>query len=115
MHAEYDESLLSSDSELEPEVEQPPGGPGPIVPLLERLKTPATSDWARKRKIATNPPKNLKRSKRAVAAEPLKIHPKTRIRQFPDQHFSVMFVKLFCDACKTCLLKKCTYPAYSVS
>ena len=107
VHTEYDESLLSSDSESEPEVEQPSGGPGPLVPLLERLKTPATSDLARKRTIAMNPPKNLKRSKGAVAAEPVKIHPKTRIRQFPDQHFSVMLGKLFCDACRENLsLKK---------
>ena len=86
VHAEYDESLLSSDSESEPEVEQPSGGPGPIVPLLESLKTPAASDLARKRKIATNPPKNLKRSKGAVAAEPVKIHP-PRSDNFPINIF----------------------------
>ena len=90
---ELDESSLSSESELE--VEQPsqctPGGP--IVTLLERLKAPAA---ARKRKIVTNPSKTSKRSKSAVAAEPVKIQPKTRIREFPDQHFSVKFGKLFC-------------------
>ena len=56
MYAEYDESLLSSDSESEPEVEQLSGGARPIVPLLECLKTPAASDLAQKHKIVTNPP-----------------------------------------------------------
>ena len=87
---------------LNNEVEQPsqctPGGPaGSIVTLLERLKASAASDMARKHKIATNP---SKRSKGAVAAGPVKIQPKTRIREFPDQHFSVKFGKLFCDACR---------------
>jgi hypothetical protein len=63
---ELDESSLSSESELE--VEQPsqytPGGPaGPTVTLLERLKAPAASDLARKRKIATNPSKTWARAR----------------------------------------------------
>ena len=46
---------------------------------LSALKASAASDLARKHKIATNP---SKRSKGAVAAEPVKIQPKTRINIF---------------------------------
>ena len=69
---ELDESSLNSESELEVEPSQcTPGGPaGPIVTLLERLKAPAASDL---RKIATNPSKTSKRSKGAVAAEPVRL------------------------------------------
>ncbi len=45
-----------------------------IPSLLDKLKSPALSDLARKRKMKCNrPPKGLKRCKGAVASEPVKI------------------------------------------
>jgi hypothetical protein len=48
-----------------------------------------SSVYAASDEIVMNPPKTLKRSKGAVAAEPVKIQPKIRIRELPHQHFSV--------------------------
>ena len=70
MHAEDNESFFSSGSESAEPIEQTSGGSSSMVPLLEQLKCSTASDLARKRKISTNPPKKLKRSKGAVAAEP---------------------------------------------
>ena len=45
-----------------------------IPSLLDKLKSPALSDLARKRKLKCDrPPKGLKRCKGAVASEPVKI------------------------------------------
>ena len=44
VHTEYDESFLSSDSESEPEVEQPSGGPGPSL-FLSALKLQPHQTW----------------------------------------------------------------------
>ncbi len=104
MHTEEDESLCSESAESE--IEQASGGSISMVPLLDQLKCPTASDLARKRKIVTNPPQKLKRSKGAVAAEPKKILPRTRITEFPSQHFSEKLGKLFCDACREILFLK---------
>ncbi len=106
MHTEEDESLCSGSESAESEIEQASGGSSSMVPLLDQLKCPTASDLARKRKIVTNPPQKLKRSKGAIAAEPKKILPRTRITEFPSQHFSEKLGKLFCDACREILFLK---------
>ena len=65
-----------------------------VPSLLDRLKSPAPSELSRKRKTRRNPAKE-KRSKGAVAAEPV---PTTRIREFPNQNLSIVSSKLFCIA-----------------
>ncbi len=106
MHTEEDESLCSGSESAESEIEQASGGSSSMVPLLDQLKCPTASDLARKRKIVTNLPQKLKRSKGAVAAEPKKILPRTRITEFHSQHFSEKLCKLFCDACREILFLK---------
>ena len=70
-----------------------------VPSLLDRLKCPASSELPRKRVMKKNPTKR-KRSRGAVAAEPLSISPRTRIKEFPDEKLSVASGKLFCTACR---------------
>ena len=73
----------------------------PDVPsLLDRLKSPAMSELARKRKMKGTPAKRKKISKGAVVAEPLSVAPSKRIKEFPDEKLSVVSGKLFCTACR---------------
>ena len=76
--------------------------------LLSKLKCPPSSDLARKRKIATNPPPTgMKRCKGRIAAEPKTITPAVRVKQYPDENFKVSNHSLFCTACRETLsLKK---------
>ncbi len=67
--------------------------------LLSRLKCPASSDLSRKRKLKSNPPKGLRSGKGSVAVEP-SIPPSTRVKEFPNEHLSVVSRKLFCQACR---------------
>lgn len=89
--ASYMSSTDDSDSELRDKQVDVPS-------LLDRLKSPAASELARKRKMKGNPMKK-KRCLGAVAAEPLSISPSTRIKEFPNEKLSVVSGKIFCTAC----------------
>ena len=97
-----------SESEIE-EIPLPPTSSGPsssessadvaVPSLLSKLKCPAPSDLSSKRKVKSNPPKGLKRGKGVIATEP-SIPPSTRVKEFPNEHLSVVSKKLFCQACR---------------
>ena len=101
------ESSSSSTSELNKE----------SVSLLDRLRSPTPSDLARKRRIPCNPPKGTKKGKGTVASEPQNVSPHDRVKQFPDDHLSVVCGKLFCTACRenpSLLKKECCYYACAI-
>jgi hypothetical protein len=91
-----------SDSEIQHGAAEPSTIADKQIPsLLDKLKSPALSDLARKRKLKCNrPPKGLKRCKGAVASEPVKISLSTRIREFPNENLATHLGKLFCNACR---------------
>ena len=100
------ECLSDSDrfvEEIEPEVEEYDSTSScssvHVPSLLSRLKSSAPSDQSRKRKLKTNPPKDMKHGKGAVTAEPF-IHPTTRIRKSRNENLSDVAKKLFCDDCR---------------
>ena len=47
-----------------------------------------------------SPSQRLEKGKDAVADEPHTVTPATRLKEFPDQHFSLLCGKLFCNACR---------------
>ena len=49
--------------------------------------------------MKSNPPKGLRSGKGSVAVEP-SIPPSTRVKEFPNEHLSVVSRKLFCQACR---------------
>ena len=74
-----------------------------VESFLTRLRCPATSELARKRKVATNPPApptGRKRSKGRNIGDPKSVSPSERIKQFPEENLKVLNKKLFCDACR---------------
>ena len=71
-----------------------------VVSLLNRLKAPRTSDLARKRKVAVNPPKGKCGCRGVTAAEPKNITGLQRVKAFPDEPLCVSNSKLFCNACR---------------
>ena len=78
-------SLPGSSKNIESESSQSTGK----VSLLDKLKSPTSSDLARKRKLASNPPpKGMKRSK------------------FAGENLAVLSGKLFCNACRETLSVK---------
>ena len=68
--------------------------------LLIKLRTPPPSDLARKRKVRSVPPKGVKRGKGAVAADLKSVTPTDRVRDYPNELFSVSNKILFCSACR---------------
>ena len=74
------ESSSSSTSELNKEP----------ASLLDHLRSPTQPDLARKRRIPCNPPKGTKKGKGTVASEPQNVSPQDRVKQFPDDHLSVV-------------------------
>ena len=70
-----------------------------VPSLLSRLRCPTPSELARKRKVKSNPPKGVKCGKSAVSVEP-SVPPSTRIKEFPNEHLSVVSKKLYCEACR---------------
>ena len=76
------------------------------VTLLDKLKSPTSSDLARKRKLASNPPKGMKRSKGIVQHEPQSVSASQRVREFAGENLSVLSGKLFCNACRETLFVK---------
>ena len=72
-----------------------------VVSLLERLKSPAEVEIARKRKTKTNPPPvGKRRSQGKSASDPKGIEPGKRVKEFPNEQLKVSGGKLFCSACR---------------
>ena len=95
---ESEDSCTTEIAEVESE---DPEQPSAVRSLLDQLKCPTASELSRKRKIHSNPPpKGLKKGKGAVADEPHTVTPATRLKEFPDQHLSLLCGKLFCNACR---------------
>ena len=89
----------------------------PVVSILDRLKSPTSSDLARKRKVPTNPPKGVKKSKARAANEPSFVSILDRIKEFPNESLCNSRGKLFCNACRQPLsIKKsaCHSTAYQI-
>ena len=94
---ESEDSCTTEVAEVESE---DPEQPSAVRSLLDQLKCPTASELSRKRKIHSNPPpKGLKKGKGAVADEPHTVTPAIRLKEFPDQHLSLLCGKLFCNAC----------------
>ena len=72
-----------------------------VVSLLERLKAPKKSDLTRKRKIFTNPPREpgTRKKRPSCSSNPKSVTPAQRVREFPNECFTVSARTLFCDAC----------------
>ena len=73
------------------------------VSLLDRLQSPEPSDYARKRKTTVNPPKGKRKSHGGSAASssnPLTIKPEQRLKEHPEEPFSISNRKLFCQGCR---------------
>ena len=71
-----------------------------VESILTRLRCPATSELARKRKVPTNPPApptGRKRSKGKNVGDPKSVSPSERMKQFPEENLNK---KLFCEACR---------------
>ena len=70
-----------------------------VPSLLDRLRSPSPSDFARKRKTAANPPPRGKRKSRG-AVDLKKIKPEQRVRDYPSEPLTVFNGKLFCRGCR---------------
>ena len=73
---------------------------GSVGLLLAKLRCPKSSDLARKRRVDRNPPRGKKRSCGQGASDPKSSTPRQRLREFPGEHLSVSYNKLFCLACR---------------
>lgn len=70
-----------------------------VPSLLDRLRSPSPSDFARKRKTVVNPPRGKRRSRGAVGLK--KIKPEQRVRENPGEPLIVSSNgKLFCRGCR---------------
>lgn len=76
---------LSSNAELG-DVESNPSEPR-VVTKLNYLKPPQASTLVRKRKIAANPSKGMKRSKGITTNDPKNVCPSDRVKAYPDEPF----------------------------
>ena len=97
-------SLPGSSKNIESESSQSTGK----VTRLDKLKSRTSSDLARKRKLASNPPPTgMKQSKGIVHHEPQSVSASQRVREFTGENLSVLSGKLFCNACwETLSVKK---------
>ena len=94
---EYEDQLiqLSDHNEDEPQSQ--------VVSLLDRLKAPKASDLARKRRVQSNPPVGMKRSKKGKNSafnNPKSITPYDRVKEHPGEPLTVTTGILFCSACR---------------
>ena len=73
-----------------------------VVSLLDRLKSPKASDLARKRRVQSNPPVGMERSKKGKnsALAPKSITPYDRVKEHPGEPLTVTTGALFCSACR---------------
>jgi len=78
------------------------GASAAVVSLLYRLKAPTKSEMTRKRKIFTNPPRELgtRKKRPSCSSNPKSVTPAQRVREFPNECFTVSARTLFCDACR---------------
>ena len=70
-----------------------------VVSLLSKLRSPRPSDFARKRKIAANPPCGKRRSRGKMDTDLKTIRPEKRVRDYPNEPLTVSNGKLFCRGC----------------
>ena len=96
------EGSSSSSSTARPESDENPEESAPVVSLLDRLKAPKASEFARNRKVDRNPPPKGKRRTRGaiVASDPKSVSAAQRVREFSDEGLTVSNGKLFCIACR---------------
>ena len=80
----------------------------PVLSLLDKLKSPKPSELARK--LKSNPPTGKRKYSGSSALKcKLKVRPTTRLNEFPNEHLTVSFGKLFCSAyLETLVVKKST-------
>ena len=71
-----------------------------VASFLSKLRSPAPSDLSRKRKISSNPPKEMKKGKGSASSEPSNVSISDRVREFPGEHLCRNLGKLFCNACR---------------
>ena len=76
--------------------------------LLDRLRSPTSSELARKRKVDRNPPKGKRRSRGLGLSDPKSITPQQRVNAFKGEYLTVSNNKLFCSACREELSVKCS-------
>ena len=79
-----------------------------VSSFMAKFKQPDPSHLARKRNIRCNPPVGMKQSKGRTANDPKIISAADRVKQFPNEHFTVSSGKLFCLACREELSTKKT-------
>jgi len=94
------EQSLSSSAELGDLESNLEGSEQQVVSLLDCLKRPQPSTLARKRKIAVNPPKGVKKSKGVAANDPKSVCASDRVRCYPNEPLTVSNKKLFCSSCR---------------
>ena len=97
-----DIDLLDSDSdECEDTSATCSSSSGNVRSLLDVLQIPTPSMLARKRRVATNPPKGVKRRiSRQMTTVPKSVSPQERAKQFQDEPLTVSSGRLFCSACR---------------
>lgn len=71
-----------------------------VTNVLGALRRPQYSILARKRKLATNPPKGFKKCKGKRGNDPINVTPLQRVRHYPNEPFCVSNKKLFCSSCR---------------
>ena len=73
-----------------------------VVSLLERLRVPKKSELTRKRKIFANPSREpgMRKKRPCCSSNPKSVTPAQRVREFPNECFTVSSRTLFCDACR---------------
>jgi len=77
--------------------------------LLSRLKRPAASDLAMKRKLVTNRPPTRKISKESIFYDPKSVTATERVKAYSEKPLCVSSGQLFCTACHEQIsLKKST-------
>lgn len=97
------ETSLSSGAELgdvESDFSQSGASEQRVFTMMDYLRQPQASTLARKRKVATNPPKGLKRSKGVTTNDPKSVCPSDRVKAYPNELFKVSNKKLFCSSCR---------------
>ena len=97
------ESTLSSSAELadvESDFTQPGASEQQVFNMLDLPKTTSSINTCQKRKIATNPPRGMKRSKGVTTNDPKSVCPSDRLKAYPNEPFKVSNKKLFCSSCR---------------
>lgn len=102
-----DSSCSENESESEGSASDDDENVGPLEEAAQAgadLQIPGKADISRKRKIQRNPG-NVKRSKRG-SKDPKLVSAWERVKQYKNEHLTVVNGKLRCDACKEIILKK---------